>query len=774
MTEKEKHGGILNINDNSLGKDEWLVSENKKFKMGVQDGRLVVVDTNSGSIISASDVHDGATQLYVDEDDWVFDDDVGIALTNDDGDEVGDDLLQHETNMWKNNSLHQLALTNDGRVIVVYEDHELDKDGKWDGEYPKDKDGIFEGGLGLKSMGDPAFLKKVFGDDYKPGKPGDINSKSDVKDFQLVVQKPDGDSWTVSDPLSSYIDSVNRALASLSHVMGTGDIEPPDFLKDKVKNDDGKVVGQADDLFEKKLLDRLEKYDGKSVTSEIVLLGDLGHMAKHWNDVDEKFKKDVFMIDQYNDQHYKKLYSRVLQINEEIAASTIKQVPGVEKDTRDAGIQHLSEEAPLYRIITRGFNDCKKIVNEYVDDMLKMAKAHPEYEHLINDGKNDPGKKKDKEEPKKKEEEKPGKKEEEKPGDRTTPPPTTTTTTPPPTATTPPPTATTPPPTATTPPATPVNADDALNDLNKQYDKILGDSTEKPTNGSETTGDDGERSPSGATGQSVAGGQNTGGTPPPQNAVQTPLPPGGSPDMNGILNAVMAQKMFGEMGADQQGKDGKDKDKDKDDPRGQGRETPAPGQPSPGVAPGPTDQGPGVQPAVTAPTDTGTPPVVMTPGTSVDYKPYEGYKAPDGKGTVAVPQAASEALTRQAGNPALNAFTAYEGTQASQDMGGTWKSAEGELRTGDVVRWENHSAVLFNDGTGPQYWKDSQLVRLDQNGDLDNLGHGKFVGFLRPQGLGEADEQQPAAPPGLPKPEITMSTPQAPPSVQAPQEPKAI
>jgi hypothetical protein len=223
-------------------------------------------------------------------------------------------------------------------------------------------------------------------------------------------------------------------------------------------------------------------------------------------------------------------------------------------------------------------------------------------------------------------------------------------------------------------------------------------------------------------------------------------------------------------GMNQPGKDDKDKDgkgKDKDDPRGKGREVPAPGQRSPGVAPGATAPAPGATPAVTAPTNTGAPPVVTAPGAMVDYK------MPDGKTTIKVPQAVADALTRQQGNPALNAFTAYEGTQASQDMGGTWEAVQGDLKTGDVVRWENHSAVVINDGTGPQYWKDGVLTRLDQNGDLDNLGHGKFVQFLRPQGLGEADVQAPGAPTELPEPKVTLETPQAPPSVQAPQEPKA-
>ncbi|NUP28541.1 MAG: hypothetical protein HOQ44_17950, partial [Nocardia sp.] len=139
-----------------------------------------------------------------------------------------------------------------------------------------------------------------------------------------------------------------------------------------------------------------------------------------------------------------------------------------------------------------------------------------------------------------------------------------------------------------------------------------------------------------------------------------------------------------------------------------------------------------------------------------------------------VPQAVSDALQRQQGNPALNAFTAYEGTQASQSMGGTWEPVQGPLQTGDVVKWQSHSAVVINDGSGPQYWEGGKLVRLDQNADLDSLGHGKFEQFLRPHGLGQADAQVPGAPTELPKPTVTMAAPQAPPSVQAPQEPKAI
>ncbi|WP_157106027.1 hypothetical protein [Nocardia sienata] len=649
-----------------------------------------------------------------------------------------------------------------------------------------------------KKGDDPKSLLDTFGPDYKP-KDSDNLIKDDGTFVELTTKDGKYDnSWLrIETPVgtggvkpSRYlvlaIERANRELNYLTHQIGTGDINKPKFLQDP--KGDKKIL---DDGLDDEFIKRLHDAAGKSYEAEGTLKAELVTMKEAWMDVDKSFGTDVLVIDDYNHTTFKGMVDKISAANEAIARSLIGVNDELEKPIDDAdddldlsqvGIQHLVEEAPLFRIIADGVEGCAKLVDEYADKMQKLAEKDADrYGHLVDDKKwhrgNDPESEKppEKKDPKKK-------KEEEDPGDKTTPPPTTTTpppttTTPPPTTTTPPPTTTTPPPTTTTPPATPVNADDALKDLNKQYDQILGDSTKKPTDGTETPGTDGEKSPSGVTGQPVAGNQSSGGATQAQPAVQPAVQPAasGSPDMSSLAMLPLLSQMAN--GGNQPGNDGgdkDDKDKGKDDPRGRGREVPAPGQASPGVAPGPTDQGPGVQPAVTAPTDTGTPPVVMTPGASVDYKPYEGYKAPDGKGTVPVPQAAAEALTRQAGNSALNAFTAYEGTQASQDMGGTWKTAEGELRTGDVVRWENHSAVVFNDGSGPQYWKDGQLVRLEQNGDLDNLGHGKFVGFLRPQGLGEADAQQPAAPPGLPKPEVTMSTPQAPPSVQAPQEPKAI
>ncbi|MFQ6230288.1 hypothetical protein [Nocardia sp. NPDC002869] len=657
-----------------------------------------------------------------------------------------------------------------------------------------------------KESDDRVDLRGTYGKDYKVKSSKDILKKddktgefvyADYKDFPLTIETPVGTNGAGPSPrLIRTIRLANIQLRWLSRQIGTGDINKPKYLM----NPEGKNK-RLDDNLGKAYYEELGN-SGATADSELKVAGDLIGLLGDWEEIDKAFGKVVLKIDDHNYETYKALFDRVSEINGAMALSLVgsynlegktgsAELTSKEKAAQqelnekkgqkegqktngdikltDVGIQHIAEEAELHTIIALGVKDCVDKVDKYVEYMKELAKENPEREKLLDDKKSHKGNDPESEKPPEKD--KPGDKPEDKPGNRppatTTPPPTTTT--PPPTTNTPPPTTNTPPPTTNTPPA---NTEDALKDLNNQYKQILGDSAKTPANGSDptgATGKGGEKSPSGVTGQPVAGGENPRGAPQVQPAVQAPQA-SGAPDMSGLMMAGLIPQMLNGMGQDQPGKDGKDKDdkdkdKDKDDHRGRGREVPAPGLQSPGVAPGATDQGAGVQ-QVAAPTDTGAPPVVTTPGAMVDYK------MPDGRTTIQVPQAVSDALTRQQGNPALNAFTAYEGTQASQDMGGTWEAVQGDLKTGDVVRWENHSAVVINDGTGPQYWKDGILTRLDQNGDLDNLGHGKFVQFLRPQGLGEADVQAPGTPTELPEPKVTLETPQAPPSVQAPQEPK--
>ncbi|MGW0004694.1 hypothetical protein [Nocardia grenadensis] len=334
------------------------------------------------------------------------------------------------------------------------------------------------------------------------------------------------------------------------------------------------------------------------------------------------------------------------------------------------------------------------------------------------------------------------------------------------------------------------NANAALEDLDKQFSTILGDSTQDTSatgtdsDGTGLTAASGEDEKSdlksmvekylnegtgseGASGvaqaQQPAAAQTTGG--------------GGGMDMSSmIMPAVLASALPNMLNrGNNNNNNDRDDDKRDEDRRDRDQPAPGPGQQSPGVAATP-GQPTNAQPAVAPPTDTGTPPVMGAPGAGVDPK----LTGPDGKPLTGadgkplkVPQPVAEALTHQNGNPAINASTAYEGTVAAQTPERPWAIVDGTPNTGDVIAWERHSAVLINNGAGLFYIENGQVVALDQT-NLDNAQYGKFQNFLHPSGL-DAASATPAAPesPGLPEPKVTQSQPPAPPAVQAPKEPQA-
>jgi hypothetical protein len=120
------HSGTFDIDDNTMGEGDWLVSKNGDYKVGVEDGRLVVKDRNGTIVSQTEDV--GANEIYFDEDDGWFDDDTNITL-DDDGDEKTS-LLAHANDDGAGGSddISQMAITNDGRIIFVRGDEALPDD----------------------------------------------------------------------------------------------------------------------------------------------------------------------------------------------------------------------------------------------------------------------------------------------------------------------------------------------------------------------------------------------------------------------------------------------------------------------------------------------------------------------------------------------------------------------------------------------------------------------------------------------------------------------
>ncbi|WP_328392076.1 CHAP domain-containing protein [Nocardia sp. NBC_00416] len=773
------HKGTFDIDDNKLSDGDWIVSKNGDYKMGLQDGRLVVVDKNDHVVQQTGDWD--ANEIYFDEDDGWFDDDTRITLEND-GDERRE-LIAHSNDdgAGGNDDISQIAITNDGRIIFVRGDSKL-KD-SWDGKYPGDdkvfKDFKFDG---LESVDTIENLRRqTFGLGYNPQDPDKLKPDSDTEGFPLEIQKPRATGGAeISTFLAGYIDLNNDYLSYLTHQIGTGDINKPSFLKDP-KDDKAKDSG-----FDQKFTDELAEAAGKSYEAEGVLSARLALLKRRGAAVDKGFGDKLVVIDDFNHMTYKSMYERVLQLNDKIANSLIgvnkneenlKNEKGDAIDAADPGIQHAIEEQPLYGYIKEGVDDCAKYVNDYVEEMEKLAKENPEFKEIIDDGDNHPGN--DPEKPKPKPDPDP----EPDPDPKPTPEP-----------------EKTPKPQDTGDDTKgdpqfgsgdetdkgketgtgdddpkPGDAADVQSDLEKEFSNIVGGSPTDETGGTDesdplggTDSKDDEKSGLQQIKDYLAGDTGTNGGAAQPN-VQPAVNNGGGDNGMGSMMAMAAlgPMLSGVMGGDQAGKEDKnDKDDDDDDRRDEDQPAPGPGQQPPGVAaaPAPGDPGATAQPAVAAP-DNGTPPPVNTPGATVDHK-LPGANGP----TIKVPQGVADALTRQESNPAISASTAYEGTPGAQTPEKPWSVVDTTPQTGDVIVWDNnHSAIVVNNGNGLFYIDNGQMVAIDQN-NLDSAQYGKFQNFLHPTGLDAAGiAPSEPAPTELPEPKITQSQPPPPPPVQAPQ-----
>ncbi|MFD4407269.1 hypothetical protein ACFWPH_31330 [Nocardia sp. NPDC058499] len=672
---------------------------------------------------------------------------------------------------------------------------------------------------------DPVSITETFGDNYEHKKSSDIYAENDkgdwvyasYEDFPLKIQKPTSSIGVgPSGDLIDAIDLANLQLKWLSRQLGTGDINKPEYLLDP-KGDDKHLDDNLDEEFSTNLA-----AEGDSAVAEMEANGRMGDLLDDWRDIDARFDGMVVKIDRYNLEAYQDVFDKVQDINEAMALSLVGSYKFSEDDDDDewaeqlvgsgksgltegeeqkngevkdddpklteVGIQHVVEELELYEIIRRGVLDCTARVDMYVKDAESLAEDDPEWAKRVDDGKwhagNDP------------ESEKPpedgggddgggddgggddgggddgggddgggnngggnngggnngggnngGDSEFDSGSD---------------------PDAGAD--TDTDPSADP---DAELAALGDDFSNILGgsDSTPEGSATEDLLGGGEEDKPSsledrvmeyinGDTGNAGGGATQAQAPAQPQQAGMDP---------STMMMAPLLANAMGGQGPLGGGEKGEDKGKDDDDPRrDQDRQVPGPPQQSPGV---PVTADPGVataQPAVAAPTDTGAPPIVSTPGATVDW-PMPG----DPETKIKVPQGVSDALTRQQGNPAIDAGTAYAGTPGEQTVEHPWQVVDvSALRTGDVIAWENHSAVVVDNGNGPHYLENGQLVPLNQS-NLDNPQYGKFQNYFHPTGLdaaGGTNMQIPEAPTEMPEPKITASQPPEPPPIQGPEQ----
>lgn len=697
-------------------------------------------------------------------------------------------------------------ITQDGEAFGKESDYQ-DVDGTNTQFFKPDKDDP-QKGENLVDLGD------TYGEDYEYKDPSELTDPEvdeetgefvypEYGKFPLHIETPVGDGR--SRELVWAIQVANYQLKWLSRQMGTGDINKPEYLLDP-EGDKKQLDDNLDEAVVTDLAAMGNAADSEQETSNM-LLG----MKDEWEKIDQEFGTTVLVIDDHNHAAYTDVYGYVTDINAAMALSLVgkyefksgdrNSVEGEGKDgltekeseyesenedvdLNKIGIQNVVEEAELYEILARGIGQATARVDKYAQDMIDYVQEHPEHKHWVDDGDwhagNDP-------ESEKPGEENPGDEEEpgnenpgnenpgnenpgnENPGNQN-------------------PGNQNPGNTdpgfdsAADPEADPeadpaadpaADPDAELADVGEEFSNILGGSTSTPE-GSATEdllgGGEEDKSSSledrvmeyinGDTGN--AGGGATQAQAPAQPQ-QSGMDPSAMMAMPLLANAMGGQGPFGG------GEKGEDKGKD-DEQRGrdQDRQVPGPPQQSPGV---PVTADPGAataQPAVAAPTDTGAPPIVSTPGATVDW-PMPG----DPETKIKVPQGVSDALTRQQGNPAIDAGTAYAGTPGEQTVEHPWQVVDvSALRTGDVIAWENHSAVVVDNGNGPHYLENGQLVPLNQS-NLDNPQYGKFQNYFHPTGLdaaGGTNMQIPEAPTEMPEPKITASQPPEPPPIQGPEQ----
>lgn len=487
-----------------------------------------------------------------------------------------------------------------------------------------------------------------------------------------------------------------------------------------------------------------------------------------WQDQDIAFVERVESLSQANDDAYAKIWTGVDSANEKIAGALKAGVSGYyggstfsEGLYKQAGLQHVAEESKVYPILQEAVRDARKTVNDYVTAAEELAKGDKGDKGDEGD-KGDKGDEGDKGDKRDKgdngdggdkgdsgdkrntgdgggDPQFNGGNNDDKPQDTDK----------------------------------PADADKALDDMDKELSDILGGPTGTGTPGDETdpTGGTEKEDPAGLKDQImdyIKGDAGNGVT--ATQAQQPQLPQqqatGGGFDPSSLMMPLMASTLAGQAANAFGGKE-KEKekdDRDEDDRRERDQQAPGPAQQSPGTAVTP-DQGAPPQNVVTASTDAGPPPIVNTPGMNADHK-LPGEEKP-----IKVPQTVSDALTRQQGNPAINATTAYAETAAAQDADSPWREIDvSELRVGDVIKWENHSAVLFQKDGGWHYVIGDQVTPLDTQ-NLDSPQFGKFERFLHPTGLDSATTNAPAPEPSkLPEPKVSQTAPADPPAVQPPRE----
>ncbi|TLG12419.1 hypothetical protein FEK35_10920 [Nocardia cyriacigeorgica] len=299
-----------------------------------------------------------------------------------------------------------------------------------------------------------------------------------------------------------------------------------------------------------------------------------------------------------------------------------------------------------------------------------------------------------------------------------------------------------------------------FNDLANDIEKIgsgAGGSTGDGAGSGGGTGSSGGGTPGGQTpgGTDKPGGQNQPGSPSGGTGQPQPQPgqqQGGGGGMNlglplmmmlGTLPQMIGQaaQMMMAQKAEQEERERQEEERRLEREERKADEEAATAQASaeaPGGAPAPGEAAPPVAAASYGP---GAPPPVVMPGGMIDAP------LPDGT-TQKVPAAVAQALNKEIYNAnGSDANAAYAGTTGQQTPSNPWTAVDPNstdpdkrLRTGDVIQWENRSALVVMNESGLNVLLNGQLVQLDPHNPPDD-GHGpfgRFQGFFHPSGIDKA------------------------------------
>ncbi|MBF6097893.1 hypothetical protein IU510_07365 [Nocardia cyriacigeorgica] len=298
-----------------------------------------------------------------------------------------------------------------------------------------------------------------------------------------------------------------------------------------------------------------------------------------------------------------------------------------------------------------------------------------------------------------------------------------------------------------------------FNDLANDIEKIGsggGSGTGDGTGSGGGTGSSGGETPGGQTpgGQDNPGGQNQPGTP---GGTGQPQPQPGQQQGGGLGNLALplmmmlgtlpqmigqAAQMMMAQKAEQEERERYEEERRLEREERKADEEEATAQASAsapdGGAPAPGEAAP---PVATASYGPGAPPPVVTPGGLIDAP------LPDGT-TQKVPSAVAQALNKEVYNVnGSDAQAAYAGTTGQHTPSNPWLAVDPnttdpdrKLRTGDVIQWENRSALVVMNESGLNVLLNGQLVQLDPHNPPDD-GHGpfgRFQGFFHPSGIDKA------------------------------------